>query len=297
VTASDVLERGLWGVLATPFVDETGSIDFASLERQVALHQRAGSVGVVALGVFGEASKLSADEQVALVKFVSELLPDQRMVVGLSSLATDEVIKSAEQLAEVSAQPPVLMVQINNADPDVVIEHLTAVSERTGLSVVVQDYPVASGIQIKSAEVARIAVACPAVIAVKSEAPPTSLAIATITATVDVPVFGGLGGLGLLDELAAGSAGAMTGFSWPEVLAKVVAAYQAGGYAAARGEYLPWLPLVNFEAQVGIGLAIRKASLQLRGIFASGAVRRPGMSMTEPMQAILKQHYQHLPAI
>jgi 4-hydroxy-tetrahydrodipicolinate synthase len=32
------------------------------------------------------------------------------------------------------------------------------------------------------------------------------------------------------------------------------------GHPAARETFLPWLPLVNFEAQVKIGLAIRKAS-------------------------------------
>lgn len=292
----EVLKRGLWGVLATPFRDESGPIDFPSLERQVELHHQAGSVGVVALGVFGEAAKLSADEQASVVRFVSDLLPDQRIVVGLSALTTEGVISAAQELAEASTRPPALMVQINNSDPDIVIEHLSTVAGRTGLGIVLQDYPVASGVHIDSAEVARIAQACPAVIAVKSEAPPTTLAIETITAAVDIPVFGGLGGLGLLDELAAGAAGAMTGFSFPEVLARVVSAYRSGGYLAARQEYLPWLPLVNFEAQAAIGLAIRKASLQLRGVFDNGAVRPPGLQLTEAMRRILHQHHDALPS-
>jgi 4-hydroxy-tetrahydrodipicolinate synthase len=150
-------------------------------------------------------------------------------------------------------------------------------------------------VRIDSADVARIASACDAVVAVKSEAPPTSLAVATMTAITDVPVFGGLGGLGLLDELAAGAAGAMTGFSFPEVLARVVAAFARDGYAAAREEYLPWLPLVNFEAQAVVGLAIRKASLHLRKVFASGAVRSPGPAITPALQAILELHFRHLP--
>jgi 4-hydroxy-tetrahydrodipicolinate synthase len=289
------LRRGLWGVLATPFLDETGPVDYASLDRQIALHGRAGSVGLVALGVFGEAVKLAPDEQLSLVKFTSERTPGQRIVIGLSALDTEQVIASGLRLAEAAATEPVLMVQLNSADPEVVIDHVGTVSARTGLKIVLQDYPVASGVRISSADVARIAEACPAVVAVKSEAPPTSPAIATITEAVDVPVFGGLGGLGLLDELAAGAAGAMTGFSFPEVLAKVVAAYREGGYQAARAEYLPWLPLVNFEAQAVVGIAIRKASLRLRGVFTSGAVRSPGPAMTEALHAILKQHHDFLP--
>ena len=90
----------------------------------------------------------------------------------------------------------------------------------------------------------------PFVAAVKAEAPPTPPAIATLTARLDVPVFGGLGGIGLLDELAAGSAGAMTGFSFPEGLLACVSAFRSGGYEAAREAFLPYLPLVNFEQQV-----------------------------------------------
>lgn len=289
------LEPGLWGVLATPFVDRTGPIDFASLERQVALHQRAGSVGLVTLGVFGEAAKLDAAEQLALVEAVSSLVPGQRIVVGVPALETKEVIAAAHRLAGVTRRTPVLMVQVNSPDPDTVLEHLTAIWDATGLSMVLQDYPVASGVRIDSADVARIAAACDAVVAVKSEAPPTSLAVATMTAITDVPVFGGLGGLGLLDELAAGAAGAMTGFSFPEVLARVVAAFAKDGYAAARAEYLPWMPLVNFEAQALVGLAIRKASLHARKVFTSGAVRSPGPTVTPALLAILELHLRHLP--
>jgi 4-hydroxy-tetrahydrodipicolinate synthase len=295
--ASDraTLEPGLWGVLATPFTDRTGPVDFASLERQVELHQRAGSVGLVALGVFGEAAKLDAAEQVALVEAVSRLVPGQRVVVGIGALETPEVIATAHRLAAATQRPPVLMVQVNSPDPDAVVEHLTTIWDYTGLSVVLQDYPVASGVRIASADVARIAAACDAVVAVKSEAPPTSPAVAEMTAITDVPVFGGLGGLGLLDELAAGAAGAMTGFSFPEVLARVVAAFATDGYAAARAEYLPWMPLVNFEAQAGVGLAIRKEALHLRKVFTSGAVRNPGPAMTPALQAILELHLRHLP--
>jgi 4-hydroxy-tetrahydrodipicolinate synthase len=289
------LEPGLWGVLATPFTDRTGPIDFVSLERQVELHQRAGSVGLVALGVFGEAAKLDAAEQAALVQTVSALVPRQRIVVGIPALETAPVIAAADRIAAVTQQPPVLMVQVNSPDPDAVLAHLTAVSDATGLSMVLQDYPVASGVRIDSADVARIASACAAVVAVKSEAPPTSAAVAAMTAITDVPVFGGLGGLGLLDELAAGAAGAMTGFSFPEVLARVVAAFAKDGYAAAREEYLPWMPLVNFEAQTGVGLAIRKESLHQRKVFTSGAVRNPGPVMTDALTAILELHLRHVP--
>ena len=77
----------------------------------------------------------------------------------------------------------------------------------------------------------------PHVTAVKAEAPPTPVAVAELTARCTVPVFGGLGGVGLLDELAVGAAGAMTGFSFPEgLLACVRSGVGPGEPETARAE-------------------------------------------------------------
>jgi 4-hydroxy-tetrahydrodipicolinate synthase len=130
---------------------------------------------------------------------------------------------------------------------------------------------------------------------VKSETPRTSVAIAHLVPRVDVPVFGGLGGVGLLDELAAGSAGAMTGFSHPAALAAVLLAHRDGDFAAARKAWAPWLPLANFEGQLRVGLAIRKEILRRRRVIAYGGVRRPAMSMPETLAPLLDHHLATLP--
>jgi 4-hydroxy-tetrahydrodipicolinate synthase len=132
---------------------------------------------------------------------------------------------------------------------------------------------------------------------VKAEAPPTPPAIATLTARLDVPVFGGLGGIGLLDELAAGSAGAMTGFSFPEGLQACVSAFRTGGYEAAREAFLPYLPLVNFEQQVRIALAVRKEALRRRGLIAEAAVRAPAASFPSSLSEQLDRHLAAVPTL
>ena len=151
--------------------------------------------------------------------------------------------------------------------------------DSTGAAVVVQDHPVASGVRIDGAELARALTDLPFVAAVKAESPPTAAAVAALTARLDVPVFGGLGGLGLLDELAAGAAGAMTGFSFPEGLVACTRAWQDGGFSAAREAFLPYLPLIAFEQQPGIGLAVRKECQLRRGLIAEAGVRPPSPPM------------------
>lgn len=278
------LAPGVWGVVATPFSGSTGDLDEPSLARLVEHYASLGVSGLTVLGVFGEAASLDTDERRAVLETVVDTV-DLPLVVGATSLATKPVLAEAALAAEVVGDRLAgVMVQVNSADPHVLGRHLIAVHEATGAGLVVQDYPLVSGVHIGPAALAAALADTPGVVAVKAEAPPTPPAIATLTAKLDVPVFGGLGGLGLLDELAAGAAGAMTGFSYPEGLLACVQAWQDGGYAAARAAFLPYLPLVNFEQQAKIALAIRKECLRRRGLILDAAVRPPALSLPESLR-------------
>ena len=243
------LPHGLWGVLATPF-DDALNVDLASLHNEVAAFAADGCDGLVALGVFGEAASLRADEADAVAHMVASST-DLPYVLGLSEREPDAVVAQARRLLDAVPRPPIaLMAQIGDANPAVAAASLRRLYEATGVGILVQDYPVVSGVTVSDEQVVEIVTACPFVVGVKSETPPTSVAVAYLAPRLDVPVFGGLGGVGLLDELAAGSAGAMTGFSHPAALAAVLRAHRAGGFDAARDVWAPWLPLANFEGQL-----------------------------------------------
>ncbi|WP_166979415.1 dihydrodipicolinate synthase family protein [Paramicrobacterium fandaimingii] len=289
------LARGVWGVVATPFTD-AGEIDDASLVRLVQFYESVGAAGLTVLGVFGEAAALTASERMQVLGVVAEnsSLP---IVAGVTSLATAPAIAEIENAqATVGDRLRAVMVQANSGSPAVVIDHLRRINEATGADVVLQDYPKSSGISISTDNLIAVVEASPFVSAVKAEAPPTAVAIARITARVGVSVFGGLGGQGLLDELAAGSAGAMTGFSVPEALVSCVTAWLAGDAEAARAELVPYLPLINFEQQPGIALALRKELFRRRGLFASAAVRAPAAGFPAELDAIAADHLAELDA-
>lgn len=303
------LVSGLWVVLATPF-DADLELDVASLRRQVAAARGAGADGLVALGVFGEAASLSLSEQRAVAACVAAEADGLPIVLGVPGRTTAVAVEQARnalagaaegagQVAERRAAPGTvhLMLQANAADPATVVEHLRAVHRATGAPVVLQDYPAASGIRVSAATLAEVIEACEFVVAVKAEAPPTAVAIAEL-AHLDVPVFGGLGGVGLVDELDAGAAGAMTGFSHPEGLRETLDAFTHGGFAAGRAAWAPWLPLAGFEAQVGIALAIRKMLLHRRGVLDHPAVRPPAPRMPPLLLPLLERHLAavHVPA-
>lgn len=288
---SQALSHGLWGVLATPFSEGGHEVDGASLAGLVQDQLAAGAVGLVVLGVFGEGARLSTEERVSVLAAVHREAGSTPLVVGISDLETADVIDvAAELLAAVPDANASLMLQVPMDDRDDLVAHLKAVHDATGAGLVVQDYPAASGVSVSSETLLAAVNDCPFVVAVKAEAPPTSVAVAELAAGTQRPVFGGLGGLGLLDELMAGAAGAMTGFSHPQVLGAVLRDWETGGYEQARATYLPWMPLVNFEAQLSVGLAIRKQALRERGLIAHAVVRPPGRSMPDALLPLLRSH-------
>jgi 4-hydroxy-tetrahydrodipicolinate synthase len=284
------LSPGVWGVVATPFTGPAYDVDEASLAKLVTHYEAIGVTGLTVLGVFGEAARLSTDERRRVLETVVDAV-SLPLVVGATALSTAPVVEEVRQAQDVVGDRLAgAMVQVNSPDPEVLTRHLGAVHEATGAGLVVQDYPVVSGVNIVSGALVSALRSSSFVVAVKAEAPPTPVAIAALTRALDVPVFGGLGGIGLLDELAAGSAGAMTGFSFPEGLIACVQAWRDGGYAAARGVWAPYLPLVNFEQQVRIALAVRKECLRRRGLIYDASVRPPAATMPGELTAQLVRH-------
>ena len=114
---------------------------------------------------------------------------------------------------------------------------------------------------------------------IKLEDPPTPFKTARIlerTTGLGVAIFGGLGGVFLLEELMAGAAGAMTGFAFPAILVEIVTLFRAGQLDAAADLFYRKVPLMRFEFQESIGMAIRKEVLRRRGAMTSAAIRAPG---------------------
>lgn len=293
MTVPTAFPRGLWVILTTPF-DDQDALDLPSTERQVCFAKDAGADGLVALGVFGEGASLSLSEQRRVVETVAAAAGSTPLLLGVSARSTAVAVEQAENALgaarEAGAVDATVMVQVNSPVPEVVAVHLTGLHEATGAGLVLQDYPVASGVHMPVAAVEHVLEAYPFIVAVKAEAPPTPVAIATLTARATVPVFGGLGGVGLVDELATGAAGAMTGFSHPEGLRATIDAFETGGFEAARQTWAPWLPLANFEAQQGISLSLRKTLLHRRGVLDSPRVRPPAFTMPGALTRLLDLH-------
>ncbi len=109
----------------------------------------------------------------------------------------------------------------------------------------------------------------------KIEDPPTPPKIGRLLAgDPELDVFGGLGGVSALGELRRGACGTMTGFAYPEILrADPRTQSRRPACAPRRLLFDRYLPLIQFEAQQVVGLAIRKEVLRRRGVFATHRTR------------------------
>lgn len=247
---------------------------------------------MVALGVLGEASSLTSRERSEVLETVVAAAGSLPIVAGAFPLATAPAAEEARRAAAAGASA--VMLLIPSPDGGRVAEHASTVSEACGLGVVFQDHPATTGIKIAPSALVHAIETAGVGVAVKAEAPPTPATVSAVTSQADLPVFGGLGGVGLLDELAAGSAGAMTGFAFPEGLITTVTRYASAGFVAAKAALEPYLPVMVFEAQVPISLAIRKELMRRRGLLTEACVRPPAATLPAWAEPLLDAHLQAL---
>jgi 4-hydroxy-tetrahydrodipicolinate synthase len=282
---------GVFSVLPTPF-DASGEFDPDSLKRVIDLFLADGVNGFTALGVTSEVARLTDTERDRVIDtVVAHVNGRVPVVVGTTAEGFCPCLEytkraKAAGAAAVMISPP-RMPKINS---DAVAKHFADVAWNADMPIIVQDYPPISGYAMEPALLARIARDVPAARTIKLEDPPTPFKTTKILQQadgLDVKIFGGLGGVFLLEELMAGAAGAMTGFAFPAVLVQVVSLFRAGKIDEAADVFYRKVPLMRFEFQEGIGMAIRKEVLRRRGALASAVIRAPGGQLDETTRLAL----------
>jgi 4-hydroxy-tetrahydrodipicolinate synthase len=275
--------KGVFSVLPTPFGDN-GDFDADSMRRVIDLFINCGVSGLTALGVTGEVARLTDAERQTVLETVTTYVAGRVPVVagttaeGLRTCIEYTRNAKAAGAAAVMISPP-RMAKLNSAS---VLGHFAAVGDAVDIEIVVQDYPPISGFTMEPELLVQIARANPRARTIKLEDPPTPFKTSRILAAakdLEVRIFGGLGGVYLLEELIAGATGAMTGFAYPEILVEIVSAYRAGEVDRAAEVFYRTVPLMRFEFQEGIGMAIRKEVLRRRGALSSAGTRAPGAKL------------------
>jgi 4-hydroxy-tetrahydrodipicolinate synthase len=276
---------GVFVIACTPFT-ETGAIDTASIDSMVDFYYEKGADGLTILGMMGEAPKLTQAESIDITRQTLARSSGKPVVVGVSApglAAISELTKAVMDLgaAGVMVAPPSSL----RTDEQIVSYYRNVVDTiGTEVPVVLQDFPLATGVQISSKTLGTIFEAHPSIVMLKHEDWPglqkiTDLRAAEAKGRRRVSILCGNAGVFLPEEMQRGADGAMTGFAYPEMMVEVCRLSREGRHEEAQDLFDAYLPLMRYEQQPGLGLAVRKYVLARRGAIASAAQRRPGAAL------------------
>lgn len=283
----DETARGVYVIAVTPFTD-TGALDLDSTDRMVDFYLERGATGLTVLGMMGEAPKLTAAESRTFVQRVLARVNGRVPVVaGVSApgfAAMKELCDSVmgDGAAGVMVAPPATL-----RTDDQISNYYAQVADTLGPKTpfVLQDFPLATQVQITPAVILKIVAAHPTCVMLKHEDWPGLAKISALRAASDkgsrrISILAGNGALFLPEEIGRGADGAMTGFAYPEMMVDVWKAQAAGNTERAHDIFDAYLPLARYEQQPGLGLSIRKYILAKRRAIATGTLRKPGGTLS-----------------
>lgn len=268
--------KGVYTICPTPF-DTTGELDLDSLRSLVNFQLEAGIHGLAVLGFLGEAHKLSSFERRRVIEtVVAHARGKVPIWVGVRALGTEGAIEQA-QIAEGLGANAVFVAPLENSSEEALFGYYSKLAQSIKIPVIIHDFPDSFGTEIRAELVARLSKEAN-VPMIKMEDPPVGPKISRIQELTgdSIKIFGGLGGVYFLEELERGAVGTMTGFAFPEILLRIYKLFSENKLEQATQVFDHYCPLIRYEFQPKIGLALRKYTYMKRGIISTDTIRSPG---------------------
>jgi 4-hydroxy-tetrahydrodipicolinate synthase len=287
----DHTAKGVFTIAATPFLPD-GAVDTASIDRMTDFYLASGVSGITILGMMGEAPKLDAAEALAIARQVvrRSTVP---IVVGVSAPGFAAMQSLARDVMDAGAAAVMIAPPQSLRTDDQIVSYFSQAVAAIGPDIpwVLQDYPLVLSVQMTPKVIRQIVTDNPSCVMLKHEDWPglekiSALRLFQFSGSLrPISILCGNGGIFLDFELERGADGAMTGYAFPDMLVDVVNFYAQGNRNTAHDLFDAHLPLMRYEQQQGIGLAVRKYVLQKRGAIAHDTQRAPAGKLTPAARA------------
>ena len=277
--------QGIWVPIVTPF--HHGAIDFDGLRRLVSHLLEKGVDGIVVCGTTGEAAALNKHEQLAVLDAVLELVPPERVVMGLAGNNLAELLTFQSEILKRSLAgllvPPPYYIRPSQAGLEAFFK---TVADASSVPVILYDIPYRTGIAFEQATLLRI-VAHERIVAIKDCGgnPATTLALLA-SGKVDVlcgednQIFGAL-------CLGAKGAIAASAHVHPELFVALYQQIRDNRLAAGRTTFFQLLPLIH-SLFIEPNPAPVKTALALEGLIHD-ELRAPMQCSSEATAVRLKE--------
>nr|WP_142588507.1 dihydrodipicolinate synthase family protein [Pseudorhizobium halotolerans] len=283
--------KGVYAIATTPFLPD-GSLDTPSVDRLTDFYQDSGCTGITILGIMGEAPKLEPSESRAIIRQVvgRSRVP---VIVGVSAPGFAAMRSLARDAMDMGAVGVMIAPTPALRTDEQIISYFGQAVEAVGDDVpwVLQDYPLTLNVVMSASVVAKVISNHSSCLMLKHEDWPGLEKISRLRAMQKAgelrpfSILCGNGGMFLDFEPERGADGAMTGYGFPDMLNELIGLFAAGKRDEAHDLFDAHLPLIRYEQQLGIGLAVRKHVLKRRGVITSDAQRKPGLALSETARA------------
>lgn len=267
---------GVWPVFQTPY-HEDESIDFATLEREIAWLFERGADGVV-MAMVSEVLRLSSDERRQLAEAACRFAPPGHAIISVGA----ESSRSAEELARhaegggaraLMAVPPVMTA----AGEDELAVYFRRILRAVEVPVIVQDASGYVGRPIPLSLYARLLDEFGDRVYFKPEATPIGPRLSALRDATGgrARVFEGTGGLWLVDSFRRGIVGTIPGADLIDAVVALWRALKANDQPRVDRISLPLVSLVSLQSSLDAFLAIEKHLLVRQGVLRNTIVRGP----------------------
>jgi 4-hydroxy-tetrahydrodipicolinate synthase len=279
VNTEEITLKGVWPVLAIPFLDN-GEVDEQSLRREIDFELEQGVDGLVLFGLASETYKLSEQERVQLVEITVSHVRNRVPIIAGTEHTGSEVAAERSYQAQELGISGVMVYPPTFVRPDVagIVEYYQLISDRIRIPLMVQDAQAWTQVPLPIELLAFLYREVPAVQYVKVETVPTGPKISKLLEAAEgrLGIFGGYGGLHYLDEIERGALGTLIPAGIPDWFIRIHKSFHEGDVDTAERLHGELLPFLLFEmATLDTLIEIQKIMLQRAGIFRTSVVRRP----------------------
>lgn len=282
----DHTASGVFAIAATPFLPD-GALNRASIDSMTDFYLKTGVSGLTILGIMGEAQKLEPEEALSVSHQIIKRA-NVPVIVGVSAPGFAAMRALARGVMELGAAGVMIAPPPHLRTDDQILSYYAQAVEAVGEDIpfVIQDYPLTLTVQMTPKVLRQIVMAHRSCVMLKHEDWPGLEKISALRSFQKegtlrpLSILTGNGGLFLDFEMERGADGAMTGYAFPDMLVDVVRLSKSGQRDEAHDLFDAHLPLIRYEQQQGVGLAVRKYVLQKRGAIAHDAQRKPASHLT-----------------
>ncbi len=248
----------------------------------------------MAFGLAGEVLKLSSDERRDLTEVIlDEVAGAVPVFVGAGAPSVRASIELARHAEKAGANCVVLPAPMSGAVGDgALVEYFATIAASVSVPVMIQDAPAYVGVRLGPEVVSRVGAAAENVRLVKLEAGPAEIGEWILQLGADFAIWGGDGGVYLLDCVRIGVAGIIPGGDLVDRLVQVYEAEIRGEPDVADDLFRRILPALVFEMQHSIDHynACAKHVLVRRGVLEHPALRAPAAVFGDVSAGLLERH-------